>query len=207
MTLAFFQRYRRTARTLNLSFEREVRKIARGFDLDADIIRNSFTRIARPRIKDGVDFVQERINTALSRISSQQLTTRRATHELQRSFDSLGLSPRNAGTAETLVRTHAQIAFSAAQWKANQNDPHGLITGYQFATVGDSRVRDEHAILDGIIRAKDDPFWNTHWPPLDFNCRCAVVELTDPIEPTELPEGWQSAVSPGFDINWGQELG
>lgn len=48
----------------------------------------------------------------------------------------------------------------------------------RYNTVGDDRVRDTHAVLDGVTRPVDDPFWNTYLPPWDFNCRCDVTSLT-----------------------------
>ena len=47
----------------------------------------------------------------------------------------------------------------------------------QYVTAGDSRVRPLHAAWDGIIKPVDDPFWYTHNPPSDFNCRCVVIQL------------------------------
>ena len=48
---------------------------------------------------------------------------------------------------------------------------------WEYYTVGDNRVRDSHAALDGTIRRYDDPFWNVWYPPNGFNCRCGVRAL------------------------------
>ena len=34
-----------------------------------------------------------------------------------------------------------------------------------YRTVGDSRVRPEHAALNGVVKPIDDPFWKTYYPP------------------------------------------
>lgn len=47
----------------------------------------------------------------------------------------------------------------------------------QYSTVGDGNVRPEHQVLNGIIRKVDDSFWNTHYPPNGWNCRCDVRQL------------------------------
>ena len=46
----------------------------------------------------------------------------------------------------------------------------------QYETVGDDRVRPEHAALDGIIKPVDDRFWNVWMPPNGWNCRCDVIQ-------------------------------
>jgi len=46
----------------------------------------------------------------------------------------------------------------------------------EYRTQRDSHVRDEHAILDGIKRPVDDPFWNTYMPKNGWNCRCFTVQ-------------------------------
>lgn len=38
-------------------------------------------------------------------------------------------------------------------------------------------MRDEYAAYDGVTAPKDDPFWDSFYPPCDFNCRCDVVEV------------------------------
>ncbi len=48
----------------------------------------------------------------------------------------------------------------------------------QYLSVGDSRVRPEHRAWHGLILALDDPFWDTHYPPNGFGCRCTVRTLS-----------------------------
>lgn len=47
----------------------------------------------------------------------------------------------------------------------------------QYRTQRDKRVRDEHAILDGITLPTDDPFWRYNMPKNGWNCRCFTVPL------------------------------
>ena len=70
------------------------------------------------------------------------------------------------------------VAQSAEQWHAIQEEKE-IFPLLQYQTVGDSRVRPEHAAWDGIIRPVDDDFWKTRMPPNDFGCRCRVIQLTD----------------------------
>lgn len=65
--------------------------------------------------------------------------------------------------------TALQSAIMAQRWDS-------LNAEYlEFSTVGDDRVRADHAALDGKTYPKDHPFWNKAYPPLAYNCRCTVV--------------------------------
>lgn len=43
-----------------------------------------------------------------------------------------------------------------------------------YKTVGDERVRPEHAQWNNTVLPIDDPFWDTHYPPNGWGCRCTV---------------------------------
>lgn len=66
----------------------------------------------------------------------------------------------------------------AAEWQ-RIDSKKDLLPYLQYETVGDGRVRPEHAILNKIIRKVEDPFWNTLYPPNGWNCRCTVMQLAD----------------------------
>ena len=51
---------------------------------------------------------------------------------------------------------------------------HALL---EYRTAEDDRVRESHAVLNGIIRPVDDTFWKTYYPPNGWNCRCTVIRL------------------------------
>ena len=66
----------------------------------------------------------------------------------------------------------SQNAARWVQFTAEKED----IPYLQYQTVGDSSVRASHALLDGIVRKVDDPFWSTHYPPNGWGCRCEVIQ-------------------------------
>lgn len=76
----------------------------------------------------------------------------------------------------------------------------------QFDAVNDDKTRATHAALDGIVRHIKDDFWKTHYPPLDWNCRCTVRQLdeddADGRENKPLPENLPT-VPPLFKQNVG----
>ncbi|MBI5770869.1 MAG: minor capsid protein [Verrucomicrobia bacterium] len=80
--------------------------------------------------------------------------------------------------AELLIRTHGYQAYSAAQYNVLQRQKD-VFRFWRYQTAQDDRVREAHAALEGKVLPADDPFWQTHFPPWDFNCRCTVVPLSD----------------------------
>lgn len=79
--------------------------------------------------------------------------------------------------AELLLRTHGYQAYSAAQYQVMDRQ-RDVFPYWRYQTAQDDRVRDSHAALEGKVLPADDPFWQTHFPPWDFNCRCTVVPLS-----------------------------
>ena len=80
---------------------------------------------------------------------------------------------------------NAQIAEKWKGFEANAD----LFPNLKLVSVKDGRVRLEHQVLDGTIRPLNDPFWKTHTPPLDWGCRCDVIQTDE--DPTEIKGGLQ----------------
>ncbi len=63
-----------------------------------------------------------------------------------------------------------------------------------YYTVGDNAVRDQHRQWHAIALPVDDPWWDTHYPPNGWGCRCYVITATEKqlkrwgIEVSEAPE-------------------
>lgn len=66
----------------------------------------------------------------------------------------------------------------AERWQDIERDAE-LFPFLSFDTAGDDRVRTAHARLDGIKKRVEDPFWDSHMPPLDWGCRCDVNQHAD----------------------------
>ncbi len=47
-----------------------------------------------------------------------------------------------------------------------------------YMTVGDSNVRPKHSKWRRIALPIDDPFWNSHYPPNGWGCRCYIITAT-----------------------------
>lgn len=80
--------------------------------------------------------------------------------------------------AEHTLRIHGFQAYAVARHQ-EQMETIDVFPYWKYVTVGDARVRPAHAALDGKVLRADDPWWNTHYPPWDWGCRCIVEQLDE----------------------------
>lgn len=80
---------------------------------------------------------------------------------------------------ERYLRAEYEFAVSsaeaAAQW--SEIDPEDDRYNLQYRTASDEKVRNEHAILNGITLSASDSFWDSNYPPNGYGCRCQVVKV------------------------------
>lgn len=81
-----------------------------------------------------------------------------------------------ARRAGVLLRHHVNQVYQAGRKRALDAQKK-IFTHWEYMTTGDENVRDSHRELDGLILPADDPFWDTHFPPWEFGCRCRVRGL------------------------------
>ena len=126
-------------------------------------------------------------------------------------FETHGIAPTSDWHLETVYRTNASSAYGAAHWRElHEPGVAEMFPYYRYLTVGDARVREEHAMMHGLVFRADDPIWQTWWPPNGYNCRCWVEELTaEEAEAMEISEGVDliERPAPGFRTNVGMEIG
>lgn len=80
---------------------------------------------------------------------------------------------------ETIFRTNTQTAYNGGRHEVMSNPEVRKARPYlRFDGVDDARQTEICAALDGTIRPADDPFWDTHHPPLHFNCRSILTPLS-----------------------------
>lgn len=63
----------------------------------------------------------------------------------------------------------------AAKWHKIEADGDRYLL--QYRTAQDERVREEHALMDGITLPPSDPFWDKYYPPNGWGCRCTAVQV------------------------------
>ncbi len=80
----------------------------------------------------------------------------------------------NTTWMQTEYNTGRSAARSASEYMTGILEKETLPMA-EYQTVGDSRVRPEHAALDGIMEEVDHPFWDEYMPPNGWGCRCTRI--------------------------------
>jgi SPP1 gp7 family putative phage head morphogenesis protein len=130
-------------------------------------------------------------------------------------------SPRRL---EVIYDTNMRMAYASGQYERIEKLAPAR-PFLRYVAVLDGRTRPAHAEWNGTILPIGDPWWDTHYPPCGWFCRCTVQQLSQrdldrrgwtvtapPASPTrgwtnartgqtqELPEG----IDPGFGYHPGK---
>lgn len=83
----------------------------------------------------------------------------------------------NPARLNLIYDTNVRIAYSAGQWARmyRNRDSHPYL---RYISLHDGRVRPMHLSWDGITLPIEDVFWDTHYPPNGYRCRCRVVSVS-----------------------------
>ena len=82
------------------------------------------------------------------------------------------------GRLKTIFRTNVQGAYAAGAWQQIQAQKD-VAPFLLYDAVDDHRVRPEHKAWDGTVLPVDDDWWNSHYPPNGWNCRCGTIQLSE----------------------------
>jgi len=105
----------------------------------------------------------------------------------------------NQNYLQAEYQTAKRSSQAARQWQTFAEN-EDLFPNLIYRTVGDERVRDEHDALEGIIKPLNDKFWDKHYPPNGFRCRCSVQQ-TDKAASKATPK---VKIDKGFENNVGK---
>lgn len=121
--------------------------------------------------------------------------------------------------SEVIYRTNIRTAYAAGRWQ-QLTDPEVLAQQpYLEYRHGDSlHPRPQHLAWDGLILPADDPWWQSHYPPNGWGCKCKVLsaglrnlERAGKSVPDSAPDleidpatGIPAGIDEGWDYNVGQ---
>lgn len=137
---------------------------------------------------------------AISELMAKEDGTKRSWQEFKEEVLKLN-SEYNINYLQAEWQTARQAGHHARNWEQYQKQKH-LFPNLKYQTVGDERVRDEHAVLEGIIAPIDHPFWDKYYPPNGWRCRCGVVQTAEKAS-EHIPET-ATGIKPEFQINVGK---
>ena len=143
--------------------------------VQGDLSRQDWTRDIRGLLKSAGWWGEVDV---LDPVSGETVTTK---------FDSARL--------KLIFDTNTRMASSAGLWERiwRNRSSHPYI---RYITRGDERVRESHRAWNNLVLPSDDPFWETHWPPNGYRCRCRVTSMTQ----REYDRGY-SEFRPAYEYN------
>lgn len=141
----------------------------------------------------------------------------------QREMVQLG-SPRRL---KIIFNANVRTAYQAGKWERIQRTK-AAFPYLEYSSVMDGRERQEHHDWDGTLLPVDDPWWDTHYGPCDWECRCTAIprsqRMLDRMGKTVLrappppnpPEAWtntrtgetgtlERGIGKGWDYNVGKD--
>lgn len=97
-----------------------------------------------------------------------------------------------------IFNTNMRTARAAGQWERAQRTKQAL--PYFLYQLGPSEVhREAHVALEGTLLPVDDPFWDTHYPPNGWGCKCWLRQVSKRQRDKYATEGVPVAGEPELD--------
>jgi SPP1 gp7 family putative phage head morphogenesis protein len=175
-----------------------------------DSLKKLYTDVVSTALKNLAAPIERKVRDTINDLIGETAPLNRAIEKLDETLNRLGVGTVEENKLEAIYRTQLQTSFNAGRWQEDQDEAiQEILWGYKYVTAGDDRVREEHAALDGTTLPKDDPFWETYWPPNGWNCRCQVIPIFEEREtkqPELLEDGSVPRPDAGFEFNPGQVL-
>lgn len=154
------------------------------YEMLGDVHARAFT-VAKCANLDVLNSLRDSVHKTLAEGMTQEQFIKELTPTLQKMgwwgkqvvVDSTGAaqviqlgSPRRLAT---IYQTNTRTAYAAGRYAQMMNTAESF-PYWQYVAVMDTRTRPPHAELNLMVFRYDDPFWQTHYPPNDWECRCRV---------------------------------
>lgn len=98
---------------------------------------------------------------------------------------------------KTIFETNIATSYARGRWERIERVAQAR-PWLMYVAIRDGRTRPEHLAWHGTIRRWDDEFWQTHYPPCGWGCRCYVIQLSDAdlrdmgLKETPRPRTWDT---------------
>lgn len=80
--------------------------------------------------------------------------------------------------SRVIYETNMRMAHAAGRWKQILQRARAEKLYIRYISILDDRTRPAHRAWNDIILPADHPWWDTHFPPNGWNCRCSIQVLT-----------------------------
>lgn len=84
----------------------------------------------------------------------------------------------SAHRLKIIFNTNFRTSLAFGRWQRIERVREAM-PWLRYVAVRDGRTRPEHLAWDGVVLPADDPWWDSHFPPNGWNCRCTVQQLSD----------------------------
>lgn len=81
----------------------------------------------------------------------------------------------NAQRLELIYDVNLRQSHAAGRWARIQRSR--VFTHIVYRTMRDEKVRASHRPWDNVVLPKDHPWWDTHYPPNGWRCRCTAYGI------------------------------
>ena len=98
----------------------------------------------------------------------------------------------------TIYDTNFRMSYAAGQWASFERNKADL-PYLMYAHTTSLHPRVEHLAWDGTCLPVDDPWWDTHYPPNGWGCKCGVIALTQRQFQSMSGAGLVSTARPAID--------
>jgi len=131
---------------------------------------------------------------------------RAAIKDLSAAMEKAGFTAANPHHLKLVFDQAVSQSLGAGRYRAQRSEgAMRYLPWWIYETMGDDRVRAEHAMLHGFSARASDPIWDTLYPPNGFRCRCMVTADRRASArgefPTALRDHAHEIVDTGFDTN------
>ncbi|MCG3724784.1 phage minor head protein [Vibrio cincinnatiensis] len=139
--------------------------------MEAAMKLRAFT-VANVSSIDAVNRVKKRYEDALESGASRSETL----GNIRQLLEQEGISEANPYWLELHYRNNMMTAYNSGRWTQIANND--LVEFLVYSSVLDSGTTELCRKLDGVIKPKDDPFWESFYPPNHHKCRATVSVLS-----------------------------